>query len=253
MRSSFCTHLAGSLCALMAATQPAAAQGRLHAFEADTSAQESRGRDHRDRSDRCFSSFWGEFFAEVFEATLGCGGACSWDRVTRRDAAGAGIVPRTLGDPLIPFARADVACQRIESDIDAVDVRAEVGYGPMGMHLDSTRYWERSPSDDLDITRVMGLYRMSFGSHVEIDLGLGVLSLKGDRTTSRSLFSVPFLFHPCEWWGIEFRPAWADRVSDRDVAVLLTRRHVSLKVGYRWVDSPRESLDGPYAGVSIRR
>jgi hypothetical protein len=41
-------------------------------------------------------------------------------------------------------------------------------------------------------------------------------------------------------------------VSDYDLAALLGWRYVSLKAGYRWVSSPRESLNGPYAGLSLR-
>jgi hypothetical protein len=53
-------------------------------------------------------------------------------------------------------------------------------------------------------------------------------------------------------WGIELSPAWADGVSDYDIAVLLSQRYGSLKLGYRWLRSPNESLDGPYVGISAR-
>ncbi len=190
--------------------------------------------------------------SDIFEVTLLYGGACSWARVTDRESSAVEVTPRALGEPLLPFARMDVVYQNVESDVDAVDVRAEAGYGPLGAHLDLTRYREQFPSDDLNIIRALGVYRMSFGSHVEIDLGCGVLTLSEQQTDSRFLFSLPVLVHPSAYWGIEFRPAWADRVNDYDLAVLLNRHYASLKLGYRWVDSPHESLDGPYVGISIR-
>ena len=52
--------------------------------------------------------------------------------------------------------------------------------------------------------------------------------------------------------GIEIRPAWAENVTDVDVALLLTLGPSSLKAGYRWIEHPHESLNGPYAGVSCR-
>lgn len=93
---------------------------------------------------------------------------------------------------------------------------------------------------------------MSFGPYVETDLGFGSLTLQGDDTTSSFLFSVPVLIHPDKHWGLEFRPAWSDRVSDYDLAALLTWRYASVKAGYRWVNSPHASLNGPYIGLSLR-
>lgn len=229
-----------------------AAQGKLDTFEADVAAREDHRRTHGESSDRCLSSLWEALFSDLFEITLLYGGACSWARVTDAEVSADGAAPRALGEPLIPFARVDVSYQNVESDVDAVDAQADLGYGPVGAHLGFTRYREQTPADHLDMIRALGLYRMSFGSHIETDLGLGGLTLKGEQTTRKFLFSLPVLVHPSEHWGIEFRPAWADRISDYDVALLLTRRFASAKLGYRWVDSPHESLDGPYIGISIR-
>jgi hypothetical protein len=60
------------------------------------------------------------------------------------------------------------------------------------------------------------------------------------------------LVHPHPNFGVEFRPAWSDRVSDYDLGVLITWRYASLKTGYRWVLTPHESLNGPYVGLSFR-
>jgi hypothetical protein len=242
-----------TLCTILAVAslQQVQAQGKLDAFEADVTARPSHSK-HAHRSRTCISEFFGEIFAEVFAITLFYGGAMSWQRVSDIETADPDIVPRAAGDPLIPFSRFDVAYQNVHSDIEAVDIRGEVGYGPFGLHADFTRYWEAIPTEDLDLIRILGLYRMSFGSHLETDLGFGVLTLRGEETTSRFLFSVPVLVHPDEYWGIEFRPAWTERVSDYDIAVMLNRDYTSVKFGYRWINSPNESLHGPYIGISVR-
>lgn len=244
--------LAVSIMLAASCVSRALAGGKLSAFASDVTAQEDRGRGRQDSDDSWDSEFWGEILSDVFEFTLVNGGVCSLARVTDPDRSAIEVSRRERGEPLLPFARMDVAYQAVESDIDAMDVRTELGYGPVGAHFDFTRYWERSASDEMNLIRALGAYRMSFGSHVEIDLGCGVLTQNGEQTDSMFLFSLPVLVHPSKLWGIECRPAWADRVSDYDVALLLTRRCASLKLGYRWVDSPHESLDGPYAGISIR-
>lgn len=253
-RSHVFACLVAWLAALACSPAPMAAQGTLDRFAADVSAPSDppRSRSCGDSSCDGFSDFCGEIFAVLFQYTLLYGGISSWERVDSGGAAEPGSAHRALGEPLLPFARLDLAYQSVESDVDAMDVRAELGYGPFAAQVDLTRYWEETPSDEMNLLRALAVYRMAFGANVETDLGFGVLTLEGDERTSRFLFSLPVLVHPSPHWGIEFRPAWADRVSDYDLALLLTRGCTSLKLGYRWLDSPRESLDGPYVGVSIR-
>ncbi len=239
--------------ALLLCSSAALGQGKLGAFEADVNAPTKRvHREHDSSTPGCLSGAMGDALVNVFEFTLLAGGVCSWERVSPEAQPADEPAPRILGEPLIPFARCDLGYQRVSSDIHALDVRAEGGYGPLGVQFELTRYREHAAGDDLDLQRILGVYRMSFGSYVETDLGFGALTVSGDQTTSSFLFSIPLLIHPSAHWGIELRPAWSDRVSDYDVAALLTWRYASLKAGYRWVRSPHESLDGPYVGLSLR-
>jgi hypothetical protein len=156
-----------------------------------------------------------------------------------------------MGEALIPFARFDLSYQDVESDVDAWDYRLEGGYGPVGLQCNLTHYSEETPEDDLDMLRFYGMYRMSFGTIVEVDLGLGALTIDGNGRDTRFSLTVPVRIYPTDWLGIEIRPAWADNVTDCDIALLLTAPYVSLKAGYRWVSSPTESLNGPYAGLAV--
>lgn len=246
-RPVICTALI-ALCGREVAGQ----ESRLAAFEANVVGRDSVASwDGRSRS--CLTDFWGEVLGDLFAAVVIDGGATSWHR-----AAGTGILAeldiadRRPGEALIPFVRLDTVWHRVNSRLDAVDWRAEAGYGPVGAHVNATHYRERHPSARLDLVRALALYRMSFGVHAQADFGLGIVSVRGDESTSRLLFSTPLLLHPGRHWGVEFRPAWADRLDDYDLAVLLTVGPVSAKAGWRWLRAPNESLHGPYAGVSLR-
>jgi hypothetical protein len=226
--------------------------GTLSAFEADANARTGHAASRGDHDHDFLGEALGRLLADLTEITLVSGGACSLERINAAAPFDADFPPRQWGEPLIPFVRADLGYQWVAADTGATDVRAEAGYGPLAAHYNFTRYREGAPDDRLDLVRVLGLYRMSLGSQVEVDLGLGSLTLRGDSTNSRFLCSLPVLVHPGGHWGIEFRPAWAERVSDYDLALLLTWRAASFKAGYRWVNSPHESLAGPYAGLSLR-
>ena len=233
---------------------PALARGKLDAFEADL-VGERQGHKASSLDSTLFeeiTSYDNYLLLRLCGITLGAGGIGSLQRVKAPELTDAIVEPRSLGDPLLPFARLDFVYQNVESDIDALDLRAEAGYGPIGAHFNITRYREQSPSDYVNLIRVLGLYRMSFGSHVETDIGCGSVTLRGEESMTQFLFSIPILIHPSDHWGMEFRPAWSTDLSDYDLAGLLTYRHASLKVGYRWVASRHESLNGPYGGVSVR-
>ena len=228
--------------------------GKLDSFE-KSAAQERERDDSRGerRSDSCIADILGDIIVDILGHGMLYGGATSWARVTpsSRDCPTAELTARDLGDPQIPFMRLDFGFQDVESDIDAYDYRVECGYGPLGLHFDQTHYRETSTSDELDLIRLYGLYRMSFGARVQIDLGLGALTIDGDDRDSRFSFTMPILIYPSDHVGIEVRPAWAGNITDYDVGLLATWRYSSIKVGYRWVKSPEESLDGPYVGLSV--
>ena len=247
---------------LMSACLPVArpeSPGKLDAFEANLTLRkpppendEDDDEEEESGSDSLLTDLLGDLMVEFVGSVLAEGGMASLQRVVDPEAIDFNMTARLPGDPLIPILRLDVVGQKVQSDIEALGVRGEGGYGPVGVQVDFSRYWEQTPGDQLNLIRSAGLYRMSFSSHVEVDLGLGALTVQGDRTTSNLLFSLPVLVHPHENWGVEFRPAWSEFYSDYDLALLLTHRYTSLKLGYRWVHSPDESLDGPYAGFSVR-
>jgi hypothetical protein len=208
--------------------------------------------------DQCGASDpWCDQWLGIIPAILIGGGACSWLRVhPQADVNTAEIEPRKPGEPVIPFLRLDGAYVGVDQTIDALDGRVQVGYGPAAVDYGLTRFKEDPSGDRLDLQKICGLYRMSFGSHVEVDLGMGGVTLKGAARTSEVVYTVPVLVYPADWWGVEFRPAWARfegaTLQDYDLGLYLNWKGASLKVGYRWLLGRAQELSGAYVGVVYR-
>ncbi len=158
---------------------------------------------------------------------------------------------RLAGEPLIPFVRLDLGYQRNDSRTKAHDYRFETGYGAIALAYSQTRYRERQPKDSLKLTRVYGLYRMSFGPHLEVDWGIGSLEVHGNEKKSYLYITTPILIHPYRRVGFEFRPSWAGNVAEYDLSVLLKSTYMSTRFGYRKLSAGSESLQGPYIGLSV--
>lgn len=200
-----------------------------------------------------FAPLFSGFFAGITQ-----GGKNSWVRVETPGllSKARGVTPRQHGEALIPFARFDVTYQDVESDVTAWDYRLEVGYGPLGFQVRRTLYDERSPVASLEALQYHALYRMSFGSDLEVDIGAGALILEGNEENSGFSITVPVLYHASDLYGFEFRPVWStineNDIQDFDLSVLFGRQYASIRLGYRWFRSPNQSLDGPAVGVSLR-
>lgn len=158
---------------------------------------------------------------------------------------------RLAGEPLIPFVRLDLSYQRNDSRISAYDYRFEAGYGAIALGYNQTRYKEHLPDDSLKLTRIYGLYRMSFGSRLEIDWGIGSLEVTGNERKSYLYITTPVLVHSSRRIGFEFRPSWAGNISDYDISMLLKSKYAAIKLGYRKLSAGTESLKGPYVGLSV--
>ncbi len=178
-----------------------------------------------------------------------------------------GFFPRHLpGEATVPYARFDYNWQHVDGDIDADDVRVELGYKPFAVHLRTTRYADASDGFELDIDQVYGVlryggYRPDFlPGTFEAGLGLGASRIGTNDSSSSDesgiAFTIPLKYYPAEFFGIEFRPAWYTwfedrRVGDYDLSASVGWRFVQVRGGYRWMTlSGKTWNDGPYAGFS---
>lgn len=169
----------------------------------------------------------------------GSSGIESWHRVnTSRELDtdfSFRIVPRRTGEASLPFFRLDFGYQDMDTSGHAFDYRLEFGYGPFAIQARDTRFDVPGSADEHDFVQLHALYRMSYAALVEIDLGLGALTV--DQPEHRQAFSmtIPILIHPSDHYGLEFRPAWSnvssERITDYDLNLLLGARYVSLRIG----------------------
>jgi hypothetical protein len=201
--------------------------------------------------------FWDPVFDFMFDTVIVGGGEISWQRLKGTQHEDLGFIkPRQPGEALIPFFRFDSEYQNATGDVYAYDFRVEGGYGPFGIQVRDTHYEEKDPPDKLDYLQIYGLYRMSLGNYVEIDFGLGASTLKGEEHNSGGSFTMPILVHPARFIGIELRPAWTyingRYLDDWDLGMDFDYRYAALRIGYRWVHSEHEGLNGPYVGISFR-
>ena len=198
---------------------------------------------------------------------LGAGLGRSFDRMSpplrliENNAAGTVttevrvVEARQPGAALIPILRMDLDYQYVDSDIEALGLHAEAGYGALAVQGRQTRF-EEDNGDGLNVTTLAGLLRASMGDSVELDLALGAVQFDGEEEHWGFSVGTPILVHYNEHIGFEYRPTWSringNSIREGDLALLLGLDHLSLKIGYRTLRSPNLELDGPYAGVSVR-
>jgi hypothetical protein len=248
------------------ATVPAAFAGKLDDFEDSATnpgkSDGDHGRDH-DHSDKSYDRTSDDdsvALALLIVALPVYGGLASWHRVRPGEPdlefEEKRLPARRAGEALLPFARVDAAYQLVESDVDAWDLRAELGFGPFAVQVRETHYDEGEPDNDLDLVQAHFLWRMTVIKQLEIDAGLGGIVVDGKDTNSGVSGTLPILIHPWDFIGLEFRPSWSsvndNTVSDYDLSLLAGWRFISARAGYRWTNSGGSSLNGPIFGLAAR-
>lgn len=221
--------------------------GELDDFEKDATVPKNGQCVERASDDE--PNFFEDFFRDIFSEILGdiLSGGISGSRIAGES--------RSLGDQLLPVFKTDLNCQSTGSDIIAIDAKTELGHGPLAIQFRRTHFSEDEPKDKLNITKYYGLLRFFWCCNFELDFGLGGLTLQGNETNTAFSLTVPFKIYPERWFGICFLPSWSflnrNVINDYDISVPFTIDYFSLQIGYRWVESLNESLNGPYVGGSI--
>ena len=253
-----------------------ASADKLNKFEKDATKHRENKRDDNRRRRRDYSGYDSgnegssnltEAIGLIFLGASAYGFQNSYNMIhapsTAADAASPPSISvklREPGDPVIPYFRFDSSYQRIDSDTDATDFYSQIGYGPAAVDMRLIRFNEKDhttgTTTHLDIKRVHFLGRMSYGSNFEVDAGVGWIQIDGQQRSDGFSFTLPILYYPSQYWGVEFRPAWANingsSIEEYDVSAHLCWKHIGIKAGYRWLKSEETSLNGPYAGVVIR-
>ena len=178
---------------------------------------------------------------------------------SRYAVLGSSILSRasahTKGEPAMPLLRLDATYQNVESDVEAIDFRAEAGYGWLALHFNQIHYEEDDTGDELDLRYLHVMFRLPLGSRLEWHMGVGRVSLHGQDENSGDSITSPFIYRPMDWLAVEFRPTWSDingnSIKDYDLGVHFGRKYKFLKVGYRWIESGDTNLDAAYIGASF--
>jgi len=166
------------------------------------------------------------------------------------------------GTPGLPYLRFDYRWQYLDSDLEANDFLLEAGYKYMAFYGRLTQY-EGTADENLDIGQYYGMVRYGgtdefyFPGSFQVAAGIGGYSIHGEQSQSGPALTIPVMVYPTDWFGFEFRPAWASinqkTVSDYDVSVNVGHKYTRLCLGYRWLWVQHEGswLEGAYAGVSL--
>jgi len=174
-----------------------------------------------------------------------------------------GAYSHDLGNLTLPYVRVDYNWQYIDSNLYAQDVHIEAGYKAIGFLGRYTQYSQSDPKDEMTIDQYYLMLRYGTSDPdiglegLEIALGMGVATLKGNADESNFALTLPIKYYPQKWLGFEFRPAWYSFyekfISDYDISTSVGSQFFHLRAGYRWqwVEHDGPKLKGPYLGVSI--
>lgn len=243
---------------LLFVATPSSYCGKLDSFESSVKNEySSQNNDNYDNSNNDNDNELANFVFELLYYIALYGGSNSFDRVD--DSLDNNIESRTelreKGELLIPFFRVDMSYQKNNENISAYDYRLEAGYAAFAVNIQQTLYYEDSINDSLKLSRLYGAYRMSFGTHVEIDLGIGRFDVNGNEKNSYLYVTLPILIHPTPNLGFEFRPSAGGNYSEIDASIILKSeehlksKDVAIKLGYKKISTSSNSLQGPYVGI----
>ncbi|MBA4386372.1 MAG: hypothetical protein C0404_00215 [Verrucomicrobia bacterium] len=254
-----------SCCLLALAAPQSSGQGRLDSFEKNLertqsghSSKSGRQHDHDDdRACTCLGDFFFDVLSSIFSSSGGSAAAGGTpDPDDSRGGGGSMPVADRTGDLLAPAFRADIFYQRVEPDIDAPGCYLLAGVGPLAASLDIVRYREGGNGDKLSIFQLCGVFRFPLDRHFEVDFGAGCLGISGDHWNGGIGVTVPMIFQVNDQLGAEVRPMFGD-INDReisivDAAIIGGTGGWSVRAGYRWVETHKESLNGPCFGLGFR-
>lgn len=224
----------------------------------NTSSEEADGEDSSSAAGSEADGDEDSWLAEILYAVLWTGGSISVARVSPEGSTWEGAVaPRKDGEALVPFARLDASAfysPTSDEDTFGGSLRGELGWGPLAVAGEF-----RSLNDgvsSLELGYAHGFYRMSFGSAVEFDLGLGAAWLHVDETLTGFSFSTPLRVHPGTHWGLEVVPVWTafegGSLADYTFQGVFGGDAHSVTVGWRALRSENAKVDGPQLGYSVR-
>lgn len=197
------------------------------------------------RCNDLFLCLFSDMFEGIFSAIIKGGSEVSMARALDRET----------GAHDLPLVGGDINFQTISPQINAIDGRAEFGYGPMAVQFKGAHFRDKEYLESLNVVHAHGLFRISGNSAFQLNFGFGGVLLNGKSTNSGFSTTIPVAIFPRDAWGGRFVPTWSwingNGISDYDGSVEYTQRFYSGRVGYRTSLAGNRSLSGPYLGFSF--
>lgn len=163
---------------------------------------------------------------------------------------------RNGGDPDVPFFQLAVSGGDLESDLQLNDYFAELGYGAVSLSYDYTSFTEHDPDSTVRVKTGLINFRMTFVDGVQVDAGLGNMTLEGSRETSDAAFSLRTQIMKKRGLGAEYRfvntAGKTLNISDHRFNILYNFQYWSLRAGYVYLKSSSSHLQGPVLGISFQ-
>ena len=226
--------------------------GQLDDFESGlkkpTATQPQHGRTAQTPGKDFLDELIEEIFINPFTESVG-----DFFHVIFTPAAQASMVLQdhhTPGDATLPVLRVDLFTQHLSTDLYALDVRSQLGYGQFMIMAQVSDYQERHPLDALTALRWGLGGRFAFGDYLQAQVIIGAMQFSGNNVTTRALITTPFAFTYGRY-AVEYRPTFADGVREHDLAARYQHRYWSVELGYRTLSSTRATLEGPYIGIGM--
>ncbi len=252
------------LISLFLIVPPLTQAGRLSDFEEsatsnkeDNGAAESHDNDNdNDDDDDDDQYYYEDDYEDGLHSSSRKGSFAGARTSTRRSLNLARSSDRTAGEHSLPTLRADVAYQNVDSDVEAVDLRLDIGIDFGAFHYSEVNYKEEDTGDKLQLSYYHVVYRHQFSPELEWHVGGGVVGLGGEDVNTGGSLTSQLTYRPLDWLAVEFRPTWSsindNSIRDYDLGVHFGRKFAFMKAGYRWVQSGDTNLDAVYIGASFR-
>ncbi|MFW2372449.1 MAG: hypothetical protein ACN4GM_04955 [Gammaproteobacteria bacterium] len=253
-------------CFFLAMYSLQASSGELGDFQEDIAKNKKENNARYNNCIHCkpyndSESFFEILFGDLVEAianetaeVISEGGRASNQRVSSKPHD-PDINKRQPGEILIPFYRFNINTQHVSDQINAIDLKMEIGKGAIGFEFRATKYTDDITNDELKYNQVQYFHRMSFGNKIGLNLGIGYGQMNGVDSFDGLVLSAPILFHNGHHLGFEIRPSVfnADGVSinDLDLSALYTYRKLAFRIGHRSLESPNVDIDGYYIGFDF--
>lgn len=154
------------------------------------------------------------------------------------------------GDARLPVLQVELFTQQVDPDLYALDLRSQLGYGPYLIMTQVSGYQERHPRDALVAARWGVGGRYTYGDYLQSQVLVGALQFSKNNVTTRAWLATPVSIMLGRY-AFEYRPTFADGVTEHDIAVHYNRRFWSAELGYRALSNASATLEGPYLGIGM--